>query len=274
MRNEETSDKPEAPARAELSIPHSALRIPHSKHLGRRVFVHESVPSTNDLAASLVSDPANDGAIVLTKSQSAGRGQYGRTWQSPPGSSILMSALLFPPPHLRRPALLTAWAAVAVGETILQATGLQAKIKWPNDVLLRGRKVCGILIEQGRGTVIGIGLNVNQSAEDFEAMGLPDAASLAVFTKGGFDVEELARLLIRTLDEEYDRLVRGDSTTLEACWKWRMGLLGKQVAAECMDGSEVRGRLREMAFAGLELEQPDGSLRVLKPEEVRHVWEA
>ena len=85
-----------------------------------------------------------------------------------------MSVLLFPPPELRRPALLTAWAAVSVCETILPGgTGHQATIKWPNDVLVAGRKVCGILIEQNRGTVAGIGLNVNQTQEMFTPRPLP-----------------------------------------------------------------------------------------------------
>ena len=65
---------------------------------------------------------------------------------------VLMSVLLYPPPALRRPAFLTAWAAVSVCEAVRTSTGLDAKIKWPNDVFVRGRKVCGILIEQGRGT--------------------------------------------------------------------------------------------------------------------------
>src|SRR5262245_2257463 len=107
------------------------------RHVGRRIVRHAALPSTNDHAANLAAGP-----VVLADEQTAGRGQYGRRWLAPPGSSILMSVLLFPPPPLRRPAILTAWAAVAVGETILQLTGRQAKIKWPNDVLLHGKKVC------------------------------------------------------------------------------------------------------------------------------------
>ena len=80
--------------------------------------------------------------------QTAGRGQYGRVWTAPAGSSVLLSVLLFPPPALRRPTLLTAWAAVSVCETIQELANLSATIKWPNDVLINGRKVCGILIEQ------------------------------------------------------------------------------------------------------------------------------
>jgi BirA family biotin operon repressor/biotin-[acetyl-CoA-carboxylase] ligase len=191
-------------------------------------------------------------------------------WQAPAGTSVLLSVLLFPPPPLRRPALLTAWAAVSVCETILGVTGLQARIKWPNDVLIRGRKVCGILIEQSQATVAGMGLNVKQSAASFAEAGLPQAGSLAVFSDSVPDCAEVARRLIRQLDEEYDRLMQGDVGTLEACWQWRLGLLGKQVTAECHDGTR-RGRLVEVGWEGVCLEQPGGEMVRLVPETVRHL---
>src|SRR6516225_4772837 len=118
-----------------------------SQHIGRRVQVFDQLDSTSTRAAQLADDPHHHGTVILAGEQTAGRGQHGRGWQAPPGRAVLMSVLLFPPPSLRRPALLTAWAAVSVCETIREATSLQAKIKWPNDVLLQGRKVCGILIE-------------------------------------------------------------------------------------------------------------------------------
>src|SRR5579885_441409 len=196
-----------------------------TRRLGRRVLIFERLASTNDLAASLADDPANDGLVIVAEEQTAGRGQHGRSWHCPAGAGALLSCLFFPPPALRRPALLTAWAAVSVCETVRAVAGLQARIKWPNDVLLHGRKVCGILIEQGRGVVAGIGLNVNQPARAFAEAGLPDAGSLAVFAERGLDCQEVTRTLIRHLDEEYDRLCAGDLATLEACWKWHVGLL-------------------------------------------------
>src|SRR5438067_7450290 len=143
-----------------------------TRRLGRRVLVYDRVDSTSTRAAALAVDPANDGVVILADEQTAGRGQYGRTWTCPGGAGVPMSVLLFPPPALRRPAVLTAWAAVSVCEVIRQTAGLQARIKWPNDVLIQGRKVSGILIEQSRGTVAGIGLNVNQSAAAFAQAGL------------------------------------------------------------------------------------------------------
>src|SRR5262249_35834747 len=162
------------------------------------------------------------------------------------------------------------------------AINVQAKIKWPNDVLIRGRKVCGILIEQRIGVrsqesgvrsqesgvrsqgvggreresekqidrpltpdsclltpvaaIVGIGLNGSQSAESFGQGGLPDAGSLALFAKAVPERDEMARRLLEQLDEEYERLCQGDWAMLEAHWKWRVGLLGKLVRAECHDG--------------------------------------
>jgi BirA family biotin operon repressor/biotin-[acetyl-CoA-carboxylase] ligase len=238
--------------------------------LGRRVLVFDHLPSTNDHASHLAHDSANDGLAILADAQTSGRGQHGRTWTAAPRSSVLLSLLLFPPENLRRAAVLTAWAAVAVCQTVQRMTGVPAWIKWPNDVLVDGKKVCGILIEQGRGTVVGIGLNVRQTAEDLAAAELPQAASLAQFAPVAVDTREVAHELLCQLDEEYHRLLNGDITTLESSWKWHLGLLGKQVAAECHEGVIV-GRLRELTFAGVELERPGEPLLTLAPEKVLHL---
>jgi BirA family biotin operon repressor/biotin-[acetyl-CoA-carboxylase] ligase len=238
--------------------------------IGRLVLVYDRVDSTNALGLALAQDETADGLVLLAREQTAGRGQYGRSWQAPAGSSVLLSAVIFPPPALRRPALLTAWATVSVCEAVREAAGLEASIKWPNDVLLGGRKVCGILIEQRGGAVAGIGLNVNQGQQTFEEANLPEATSLAARAGRQFDGEEVARLLIRRLDAEYGRLVDGDIEPLEAAWRQRLGLLGREVTAECHDG-EVRGRLLELAFAGVVLEQPDGPVRRIAPEAIRQL---
>jgi BirA family biotin operon repressor/biotin-[acetyl-CoA-carboxylase] ligase len=241
-----------------------------TQRLGQRVLVFDRVESTNTLAAELAADPAQAGVVLLADEQTAGRGQRGNSWQCPPGAGVLMSVLLFPPPELRRPPILTAWAAVAVCETIRQCTGLQAQIKWPNDVLLRGRKVCGILIEQARGTVAGVGLNVNQTAESLAAADLPHAGSLRLFTGQPLDRWDIARRLIEELDHEYDRLCQGDRETLEARWNERLGLRGESVRVEGLDQIYL-GRLRVLGWDKLELETAAGQVLVLRPETVRHI---
>jgi BirA family biotin operon repressor/biotin-[acetyl-CoA-carboxylase] ligase len=240
-----------------------------------RVLEFDTVPSTNTVVLGLADDPANHGVVVLAREQTAGRGQYGRSWLAPPGSSVLMSILLFPPPVLRRPALLTAWVAVSVCELCQKLTGLPAQIKWPNDVLIHGRKVCGILIEQRASgpdkvaSVVGIGLNVTQIAAVFTEAGLTDAASLAVFSERTFDCRQVAEELLVYLDSEYQRLVTGDHGPLEGRWRECLGLEGLQVSVECVKET-IHGRLATISFDALELEV-NGNLVRLQPEEVRHV---
>jgi BirA family biotin operon repressor/biotin-[acetyl-CoA-carboxylase] ligase len=241
-----------------------------TRTVGRRVLVYECVTSTNSLAAAFADDPARDGLAILADEQTAGRGQHGRTWTAAARSSVLLSVLLFPPPPLRRPAVLTAWAAVAVCDTVRLAAGAAARIKWPNDVLLHGKKVCGILIEQGRGTVVGIGLNVAQSDADLAAAGLPDAVSLARAVSPPPDAHAVARLLLERLDRGWSALLDGDLATLEARWKGHLGLLGRPVVAEGLDGSRAEGRLAEVSFQGLQVETV-GGLLTLAPERVRHL---
>ena len=240
-------------------------------HVGRQVLVFDALDSTNTTAAELAT-PDADGLVVVADFQTAGRGQYGRVWRSRPKASVLMSVILFPPPELRRPVILTAWAAVAVGEAVFALTGVQAKVKWPNDLLIRGKKVSGILIEQGRAVIAGVGLNLNQTADEFAAAELPDATSLGVVAGTAIDHRTAAETLIRRLDAEYARLLAGERVAVEADWKWRTGLLGRSVVVERTDGSTLRGRLRDMSFDGLELDEHDGPVRVIVPETVAHVW--
>jgi BirA family biotin operon repressor/biotin-[acetyl-CoA-carboxylase] ligase len=132
--------------------------------VGERLCYVPEVGSTNSLAMHLAQEQSEEGLVVLANSQTAGRGRQGRSWVDAPGCSILSSILLrplFPPP------LLVMVASLAVVEAIMQTCGVQASIKWPNDVLLEGRKVSGILIETGHDpvgrlfAVLGIGVNVN-----------------------------------------------------------------------------------------------------------------
>src|SRR5260370_36927374 len=105
-----------------LLTPHETRELP-TRRLGGRMLVFPRLDSTNTLALSLAGDPSQHGLVLLAEEQLAGRGQYGRSWQAPPRSSVLMSLLLFPPPALRRPALLAAWAAVSVCDLGQGATG-------------------------------------------------------------------------------------------------------------------------------------------------------
>jgi BirA family biotin operon repressor/biotin-[acetyl-CoA-carboxylase] ligase len=238
--------------------------------IGRRILHFDELDSTNSTAARLAGE-YGEGLVVIANYQTAGRGQSGRVWQSRQGSSLLMSVALRPPAELCRPVILTAMAAVAVADAILALNGPQSRIKWPNDLLIRGQKVCGILIENTTATVVGIGLNLNQSPDEFAAAGLPDATSLAAASELPIPPVEAAEVVIRKLDVEYGRLLRGERVAVEADWKWRIGLLGRVVTVEKTDGSRVVGRLREMSFEGIEIEGGGRSVAMLVPESVRHI---
>jgi BirA family biotin operon repressor/biotin-[acetyl-CoA-carboxylase] ligase len=246
-------------------------RLP-TKHLGRHVLIFAEIDSTNSYAAGLGNDPASAGIVVMAHEQLAGRGQHGRSWHCPSGMGVLMSLLLFPEPALKRPVILAALAANAVCETIQKSTGLQARIKWPNDVILKGLKVCGILIEQAGPTVMGIGLNVMQTESDFEDAALPVAASLEMLSGKNLDRDDVARLLIGQLDAQYDELISGNLDKLESAWTWRLGMLGKQVELECTD-QLLPGRLEKLGFDEIVVRTDDGNRQALAPEQIKHIYE-
>jgi BirA family biotin operon repressor/biotin-[acetyl-CoA-carboxylase] ligase len=242
-----------------------------TRHIGRRALWFDRVDSTNTLAAQSAADPDNDGLVLFANEQTAGRGRQGRRWLSPPGCGVLMSVLLFPPERVRQPVLLTALAAVAVCETIQTRAGLRATIKWPNDVLVGGRKVCGILVEQGQATVIGIGLNVNTPAEAFEQAELEMAGSLCLFTPEPLDREAVARTLIQKMDHLYGELLKGVTGDLEARWRWYCGLLGQQVRLQTI-GAQYLGRVIEMGFGAICVQDAQGEVRRFCPEIAQHIY--
>jgi BirA family transcriptional regulator, biotin operon repressor / biotin---[acetyl-CoA-carboxylase] ligase len=257
--------------------PHAARQLP-TRHLGRPLLVFPQLDSTNALALTLATDPARHGLALLAEEQTAGRGQHGRAWHAPARSSVLLSLLLFTPPALRRPALLVAWAAVSVCELIHACTELDATIKWPNDVLVRGKKVCGILIEQRNSgdpdrplaTVVGIGLNVTQPATAFADAELPHAGSLLSMSSRLLDTENVACRLLLQLDAEYDRLLHGDYAPLARRWQDRLGLVGRRVRIEGAR-EELCGQLLALTLDGLEVQIDAGTVTRVPPEAVRHI---
>ena len=203
--------------------------------IGRRLAVWSRVTSTNDLAARAAASPANDGLVILAEAQTAGRGRRGRTWTAPAKSSILLSAVLFPPELTcgNNTTWLTALAAVATAEVVDAATGRSAQIKWPNDVRVDRMKVAGVLVEHaaGRGAVLGIGLNVDFTRDDFPDELRDRATSLAILRPQAapFDRSELARALIIRLDSWYAVCLAGRLDELELVWIQRFELLGQRV---------------------------------------------
>jgi BirA family biotin operon repressor/biotin-[acetyl-CoA-carboxylase] ligase len=178
-----------------------------------------------------------------------------------------MSVLLFPPPDLAETAWLTALGAVATAEIVADWTGRDARIKWPNDVRVDGRKVAGVLVERGQGAVIGIGLNANLEAGDFPPELRDAATSLRILGGRPVDRSELARALIRRLDDWYDAGRIHGPASLNPPWRDRSEHLGRAVRITTPRGS-LDGRLDDLHLEdGLRLTRLDGPRRI-PPREV------
>jgi len=175
--------------------------------LGRPFTFVERTASTQRLL-----DGAPEGAVAATDEQTEGRGRLGRTWQAPAGTSLLFSIVLVPPVATARMPELSLVAGTAVAEAIESETGLRATIKHPNDVLIEGRKVAGILAEASEGRVVlGVGVNVSQTAAQLPEGVQTPATSLSLEGAAVDRVELLAAILER-LEAHYDRWVTSADT--------------------------------------------------------------
>ena len=240
--------------------------------IGRRVIRRQSVSSTMDEIAALAARGEPEGTVVVAETQTEGRGRAGRAWAAPPGTAILCSVLLRPAVPAARLGSLGLVAGVAVAETVERATGLECRLKWPNDVWLDERKVAGILlstryaIDQCPRVVLGIGLNVNLPASS-----LPEGAtSLLVATGKTYDRSALLDLLLARLDAGYRAYLGAGGAPDLSGWRRRAALVGEPVAV-VVEGAARTGVLRGAADDGaLLLELPDGRLeRVVSGDLVR-----
>jgi BirA family transcriptional regulator, biotin operon repressor / biotin---[acetyl-CoA-carboxylase] ligase len=223
----------------------------NAARLGRPRLHLRATTSTNDRARELAQAGTPHGTVVTAAQQTAGRGRQGRTWSAPPGRALLLSVVLRDPP-----ALLPLAAALAVAEV----AGADAQIKWPNDVLLDGRKVAGILAEgrpQDGWAVLGVGLNVALRIEDLPPQLHATAGTL------GLEPADLEPTLDRLLDA-LERALALDEATLLGAYRARDALRGREVT-----WTAGHGRAAGVDGTGrLVVELPDGGRTALSAGEV------
>jgi BirA family transcriptional regulator, biotin operon repressor / biotin---[acetyl-CoA-carboxylase] ligase len=177
--------------------------------IGREIIVLEQTGSTNDAILQVADANSKEGLVVFAEHQTAGRGQRGNRWESATGKGLWFSILLRPGIDLASSPRLTAWAAEAVSSAIKDEFSLTPMIKLPNDVQIDGRKVAGVLVEmraREKAThlaIAGIGVNVNQSREDFPKELQRRAISLAMALGRQVDRQKFAVTLLRNLDRTY-----------------------------------------------------------------------
>lgn len=225
--------------------------------IGQRIIYYPSVTSTNELAKVEARRGAVEGTVIVAEEQTAGKGRLKRAWLSPRGS-LALSVILYPSlEHL--PSLIMV-ASLAVARGIKAVTGLESGIKWPNDILLNGKKVCGILVEsEVRGeavdyAVIGIGINVNLRVSDFPEI-LPAATSLSQELGGEVSLLGLVIRLLVEIERLYLALL-SEGSIYEA-WRDSLVTLGREVYV-------VSGKARYSGIA--ESVARDGSLLVRRPD--------
>jgi BirA family transcriptional regulator, biotin operon repressor / biotin---[acetyl-CoA-carboxylase] ligase len=226
--------------------------------------------STQDLARTAAAAGAAQGWTLITDLQHQGRGRQGRSWVAPAGEALLVSIVLRPPIDVVPKLPLLAGLAVAGGIEVV--TGAPPDLKWPNDVLLREKKVAGILLERPADSaiVVGMGINVNQAAAD-----LPEGAtSLALELGKPVDREPLLAAILNDLSNAYDRADREGVQWIVPAWRSRSSMLGQPVRFT-RDGEEVEGTARDVTEEGaLRVETPDGRTIDLIAGEVERIRRA
>ena len=234
-------------------------RLGATKVVGRDIRVFEETTSTNDVIEKLARDGVKEGVVVFAESQTKGRGRLGRKWTSPPHKGLWFSVLLRPELSPQETTQLTVASATALRRAIKKVTGVTTEIKWPNDLLIGGKKVVGILTEMSaevdrvRHVILGIGVDVNQDAAEFPAELHKLATSLKIAAGEEICRAELATEILRELDFDYTRICGGKFSAVADEWETGCATIGKNVSVQ-MGARLIRGCAESL--------DDDGALRV------------
>ncbi|HET6348327.1 MAG TPA: biotin--[acetyl-CoA-carboxylase] ligase [Candidatus Krumholzibacteria bacterium] len=240
-------------------LPADVQRHLATARLGRRMYFHPDVTSTNDIALDLARHGEPEGTVVIADHQRAGRGRRGRVWSSPPQRNLMLSMILRPGSDARGALPVTLVSAMSISVVLSKLLDIDVRVKWPNDVVCERGKIAGILAESsvsGSGlafVVVGTGINVNARAEDLPAAPAYPAASCFTLTGSEWDRAKIAADVLGTIEAYYDRFLRDGFATLRGAYEARLAHLGRRVAFE-QQGRQADGVV--LGVAG------DGALRV------------
>ncbi|WP_180968252.1 biotin--[acetyl-CoA-carboxylase] ligase [Cytobacillus massiliigabonensis] len=214
-----------------------------TEFIGRHIHSEDVVDSTQKVAQRLVFEGASEGTIIIAEEQLSGRGRMDRKWHSPKYTGIWMSVILRPNLPPAKAPQLTLITAVAVVQAIEEMTGMTPEIKWPNDILLNGKKVTGILTEMQadadriHSIIIGIGINVNQQLEDYPEDLKPIATSLAIEYGQKLERAELIKLLLVKLEKLYTIYLDQGFFPIKLLWESYAISIGKNITARTITGA-------------------------------------
>jgi BirA family biotin operon repressor/biotin-[acetyl-CoA-carboxylase] ligase len=230
-------------------------RVHEKQLIGKRIRVMDSTTSTNDEAIKYAFSQGPEGLVVLSESQTQGRGRMGRKWSSPEGKGLWFSVLLRPRLTANECTQLTVAAAVSLRRAINEFTGATPDIKWPNDLLVKGRKIAGILTEMQaeldcvKYVIIGVGVNVNQSSDEFPEHLRETATSLKNITGVPISRTALAEAILREMDKDYKRITHGRFEEIAQEWANNCGTLDKDVDIQT-GHRRITGRAESLDEAG------------------------
>jgi BirA family biotin operon repressor/biotin-[acetyl-CoA-carboxylase] ligase len=239
----------------DVLMPESILAGLDCQRVGTQVRCFDETGSTNLQACRLGDEGEADGLVVIADRQSSGKGRMGRQWESPGGVNLYASILLRPPILPFEAPKLTFLSAVAVCRAITKCTGLQPTVKWPNDVLLDGAKVAGLLNEMSSETdqvhyvVLGIGVNLNMRADQFPADLRYPATSLAITTGQSVSRLGFTRTLLQEIDALYLVYLEQGSAPIFSAWTELCDLAGKSVQVDCNE-LQIEGTMIGLAEDG------------------------
>jgi len=243
-----------------------------TRTVGREIICLADTVSTNTLAMDRAQKGAADGTVVFAETQTGGKGRLGRAWASPRGN-LYLSVILRPPLPVHKAPLVTLLGAVAVAAAVRERLGVPAGIKWPNDILIGGKKVAGLLTEMSaepdriRHIVLGIGVNVNMDTRELPPDVRRTATSLSAAAGSRVDRIMFAKALLASLDKWYQRFLANEADVLDA-WKELNVTLGSRVAVDGA-GSRLEGLARGIDAEGrLIVELDDGTRRQVSAGDV------
>lgn len=255
-------------SRPDLLIPQEVQRGLFTKYIGKEIFYFPELKSTNIMAKEKAlhrAEEIDEGTLIIAERQSAGKGRLGREWFSPAGG-IWLSIILYPklsPSYISRITLMT---AVAVVKAIKIYTQIESQIKWPNDILINEKKVCGILTEMSaeldiiNWVVVGIGINVNIDHRDFPEDIQENTISLKEFSGKEVFRVKLAQSFLREFEKYYESLKRREFSSILKEWKLYSHTLGRKIRVD-MGERIIAGEAVDINEEGaLILKKEDGQL--------------
>lgn len=246
-----------------------------TEFLGHHMEYLQQVDSTNVYAKKIAENRFQNGTVVLAEEQARGKGRLGRQWISPKGKGIFMSLMLKPKIAPSEAAKITLLTACAVSKAIEETCGISVQIKWPNDIVVKGKKLCGILTEMGAEMdeinylIVGIGINVNLEQQELPEELWPIATSLQIEKGEKLDRKRLAASVLNYFEDYYKLFTEtGSIAAFIKEYKAKCVVMGKEVKI-LSSTMEMQGTVTDISEEGqLILELPDGSIREIISGEV------